>query len=393
MVLVALIGFAYFFAFSQFVLLPLYLEPFGLSPGQIGVMLSWTFLSSMLVRPFMGTVLSLLGPRWLAILSCVIWILTAPAFMLLTEETMWLIYPLRILQGIGVAGIDMVVMVVPQQLSPPEQRAKGLGLVSIFFVIGWSISPVVAEWLLSWTDFRAIFMVSTLFGFMALAASLMLRLPAADTPGQPAGVNLFGNWKRTFNRNLALLFAASFIGIGFPLAAYDGFIPLYAKSLGIGAGSVFFLFRSITSVAARALFSGLSDKVGRRIVVAPAFLLGIAVQVILFRLGSATMLAIAGLIQGLQSGLQLPALMAYAYDTQEEKGNPALGIGLFFMAFDGGFWVGTSLFGFVAERIGFGPAYLSLALCVLVAMGLIAMVAESSPTSHPVEKPVPDHTP
>ena len=393
MVLVGLIGFAYFFAFSQFVLLPLYLEPFGLSPGQIGVMLSWTFLSSMLVRPFMGTVLSLLGSRRLAILTCVIWILTAPAFMLLTEETMWLIYPLRILQGIGVAGIDMVVMVVPQQLSPPEQRAKGLGLVSVFFVIGWSISPVVAEWLLSWTDFRAIFMVSTLFGFMALAASLMLRLPAADKPGQPAGVNLFGAWKRTFNRNLTLLLVATFIGIGFPLAAYDSFIPLYAKSLGIGAGSVFFLFRSITSVTARALFSGLSDKVGRRIVVAPAFLLGIAVQIILFKLGSVTMLAIAGLIQGLQGGLQLPALMAYIYDTQEEKGDPALGIGLFFMAFDGGFWAGTSLFGFITERVGFGPAYLSLALCVLAAMGLIVMVAESSPASRPVEKPVLDHTP
>lgn len=381
LILIGLIGFSYFFAFSQFVLLPLFLQPFGLSAGEIGVMLSWLFFTSMVSRPFIGVVLSRIGARRLAIISCLIWIVSTPVFLVMTEQTTWLVYPLRVLQGIGVAGIDLVVMMIPQQLSPPDQRAKGLGMVSVFFAIGWSVSPVVAEWLLGWGSFDPIFILSTAFGVVALAGSLLLKLPDGRRPPQPFRMNLTGEWRRTLNRPLLLLLGVTFFGLGFPLAAYDNFIPLYAKSLAIGAGSAFFLSRSVTSILARAFLSGLSDTWGRKRVVAPAFLLGIGVQLVLFRLDSIALLVVAGLIYGLQGGLQMPALMAYVYDTQEDGADPALGIGLFFMSFDGGFWVGSSAFGFITEALGFGPAYLTLMACMAGAALLVSLVRSPAPAA------------
>jgi len=336
-------------------------------------------------RPFIGVIMSRIGPRRLAIISSLIWIITSPIFLLMTEETTWLMYPVRILQGLGGAGIDLVVMIIPQRLSPPDKRAQGLGLVSVFFALGWSTSPVVAEWLLSWAGFNTIFLVSTAFGIISLIGSLLLKLPPEARQQKPFRMSLAGNWRRTLNRPLLLLLAATFIGMGFPLAAYDNFIPLYAKSLAIGAGSAFFLSRSVTSILTRAFFSGLSDKWGRKKVVAPAFVLGIFVQIILFYTDSVALLAVAGLVYGMQGGLQMPAIMAHIFETQEEDADPSLGIGLFFMAFDGGFWMGTSVFGFITESIGFGPAYLTLIAGMVVAIGLVMLVKEQkSGTSAPI---------
>jgi MFS family permease len=376
MILVGLIGFSYFFAFSQFVMLPLFLQPFGLSAGEIGVMLSWLFFASMASRPVIGVVMARIGPRRLAVFWSLVWILTTPLFLLIDEQTTWLMYPLRVVQGLGVASIDLVVMLIPQRLSPPHKRAQGLGIVSVFFVLGWSVSPVVAEWLLTWSGFDAVFLLSTASGVISLVGALLLRLPAEARPEQPFRMSLAGNWRRTFNRPMVLLLLATFIGLGFPLAAYDNFIPLYARSLAIGAGSAFFLARSVTSILARAFLSGLSDRWGRTRVVAPALALGIGVQLTLFWTDSVALLVVAGLLHGLQGGLQMPAIMAHVFETQGEVADPALGIGLFFMAFDGGFWVGAMSFGFIAESIGFGPAYLTLMACMVCAIGLVLLVRE-----------------
>jgi len=125
----------------------------------------------------------------------------------------------------------------------------------------------------------------------------------------------------------------------------------------------------------RTFLSGLSDRWGRWQVLGPVFIFGILAQALLFDLRSVGMLILAGLIYGMQSGLQMPVAVVLAMETQENPageggGYPSLAIGLFFTSFDFGAWLGASAFGFVVESIGFGAAFFGLAAANLTAAGL-----------------------
>lgn len=78
----------------------------------------------------------------------------------------------RIIQALGAAMVVSTAVAIVVEAFPPQERGKGMGLLSIFAYIGFIIGPVIGGMLLNWVDWRAIFFMRIPFALIILIMSI-----------------------------------------------------------------------------------------------------------------------------------------------------------------------------------------------------------------------------
>jgi MFS family permease len=370
--LVSLAGFLFYFGNSQLVLLPIFLDERGVRVAEIGVLMAAMPLTAMLLRLFTGQLVASFGGRPIIVICALIYGALLPVYLLVTPANLGLFVFLRVLQGIGSAGMDTGLNMVAADSQSREERAGAIGRATVFFILGWTLSTPVAELLYRNFGFPPVFVVGS--AFCLVAGAIALRLAPARRESYPFRMSLLTYGRRLLGRDMRLLLAAGVL-VAMVGGSLTTFIPLYAASRQVGAGSLFFLAFAVGSVLVLVLLGGHSDRVGRRRMIIPAVLIAMGAPLALVNLRAAWMVGLSGLIFGLADGTYSPALMALPLDLNDQRSG-AVAMALVFMAFDAGGMVGTSLFGVLSARVGFGAAFAGAALLYPLAALLVAAIKE-----------------
>lgn len=130
-----------FIGFSVLIpVLPLYAERLGATSVQVGLILSLYALAQLLFLPVWGWVSDRVGRRPVLLVSLAG---TAVSFVLLAlAESVAAIYAARILSGLFAASIGTAQAVVTD-VTPPEERAGGMGVLGAAFGAGMIVGPVL----------------------------------------------------------------------------------------------------------------------------------------------------------------------------------------------------------------------------------------------------------
>jgi len=161
-VLIDLIGFGIVIP-----VLPLYAERFGASPLVIGLLLASYSATQCLFAPILGKLSDRVGRRPVLLLSL---IGTSIGFLLMGfAQTLWLLFTARIIDGMTGGNISTAQAYIAD-VTPPQQRSRGMGLIGAAFGLGFIIGPAIGG-LLSRVSPAAPF-----FFAAALAASNALAL-------------------------------------------------------------------------------------------------------------------------------------------------------------------------------------------------------------------------
>ncbi len=370
--------------------LPAYARSFDVGVAAASVIVSAFAFFRLVFAPVGGELVSRLGERPVYLAGLVIVAVSSFATAFAQSYVQLLVF--RGLGGIGSTMFTISTLTMLVRLAPPSARGRVSSTYASAFLIGGMIGPVLGGVLAGW-GLRLPFIV---YGVALVIAAAVVavglrgaRLRPVDNQGQREVMRLAEAWRSPVYRAvLASAAANGLTNFGVRLAV----LPLLAVAVldeAWVAGAV--LAAGAIGTAITLQFSGrLTDQIGRRplaigglVVMGVSMgLLGVAQNPSLSVGLGLTVLFGLSLISGVGAGLVNPAQQAAVADVIGRNRSGGRVLSTFQMAQDGGAIVGPILVGVVADRFGFGPAFLVTGLVCLV--GVLPWLAAPEPLTHHV---------
>ena len=301
-------------------LLPLFLVgTLGVSVLAVGLIEGLAESAALISKVFSGALSDYLGRRkGLAVLGYTMGALTKPVFALATG--VGAVVAARFIDrvGKGIRGAPRDALLA--DITPPGIRGAAFGLRQSLDTAGALIGPLLATGLmLLWAnDFRAVFWVAVIPGFLAV---LLLALGVKEPERERArgAVN-------PIRREALARLGRSYwwvVGIGavFTLARFsEAFLVLRAAQLGVPIAWVplVMVAMSLTYTASAYPFGKLSDKVSRTRLLAAGLAVLIAADLVLAWAGGWLALGLGVALWGVHMGMTQGLLAAMVADTAPE---------------------------------------------------------------------------
>lgn len=169
--------------------LPFYVEgtKFNATPRAVGLLFASYSIMQLIFTPVLGRLSDRYGRRPVLLISLVG---TGLGFLVLgLATTLWMLFAGRILDGITGGNISTAQAYIAD-VTTPQERAKGMGLVGAAFGLGFIFGPAIGGILSRWGIGVPFFFAAALAFSNALL--LYFTLPETVTPDHPARVSAAG---------------------------------------------------------------------------------------------------------------------------------------------------------------------------------------------------------
>ena len=358
----------FFFSCFHFLLtsLPLYVQDLGGSETQIGLVVGAFALSAIVARPLVGGGVDRWGRKPSLLTGALISTVASLAYM--AAHSVWAILAVRVFHGAGMAFFTTGYFAMVTDLAPPGRRGEALALAGMAPSASLLFAPLAGARLLQGTGFRAVLIVSCIFGLLSLIAVSLVgeRFQPRREHSQAVA------WKEIVARPAVVIPLLIVIVVGVSFGAVVTFLPLFATERGVPGMGHFFTLYAAVNLLGQPWAGRLSDRLGRRRVTLPGLLLMGISFALLGLCYSSLMLLGAAAAYGLAMGLARPSLDAAIADGAPPEGR-GIAMGFDFACFDLGVGLGSFGLGVVAAAWGYGYMYGAVALSALLAALTLAL--------------------
>ena len=257
--------------------LALFAESLGASPERIGVIVSVSTLTGVVLKLPSGALSDIYGRRILLRIGVIAF--GVPPFFYPFISDLNVLTLLRLFHGLATAIFAPSALATVAELYR-ERRGAALGTYTACTQSGALLGPFIGGYLAFAYGYSSAFLTAGLFGCAAIVLFYSLHLspppPRLHDKGQ---ASVWSEMWRGFSivaRNRKVLVtsstdAAKMIANG----ALMAFLPLYGISVGLNAGEVGLLFtiQSLTSFVSKPIMGRVSDRMGRQ----PLIMLGLLI--------------------------------------------------------------------------------------------------------------------
>ena len=286
---------------------PLYVLDRGGETWHVGVVVGSFGVIGLVIRPFGGRWVYSLGARRVAIIGSAI--IGVSAILHIFAFNVWLIIPVRMLQGVGLALAPVATSTIVANLSPVPQRARAMSYMGNSVALAGLYSPVLAFWLFARFGFDASFIYGGAVGLLATVIALKLsetatRIPVTPEPGGKVPLVNTG----------ALFPTIVFMSYTLTTAPVNAFLPILADQRGLGNPGLYFTVLSFVTILSMAAAGPAADRLGRASVIVPGLLLAGAAMVVLAGAVNRAMFLGAACLSGAGFGLIQPGIQSLTVD-------------------------------------------------------------------------------
>src|SRR5262249_59621331 len=152
-------------------------------------------------------------------------------------------------------------------------------------------------------------------------------------------------------------------------------LPLFTARRQLGNPGLFFTVFALVSLVVRSPAGRLSDRLGRRTVIAPALAIASASLLLLGLADSQAMFLVAAALYGVGFGAGQPALLAMTAD-RGPPGDRGRAMGTLYTAWELGISGGAILLGLCAPRVGYAVTWWTAG--AIAAVGAIAALVPAA---------------
>jgi DHA1 family tetracycline resistance protein-like MFS transporter len=351
-------------------LLPFYAETFGASAFTVGLLATSFSLMQFIFAPIWGRLSDRVGRRPIILLGLLGSCLSYLGFGM--AGTLTALFAARILAGIAGANIPTAQAVVAD-LTTPENRAKGMGIIGAAFGLGFIFGPAIGGFLSRYGYSVPAFFASGLS--LANFAAAWFLLPETLKPEHRA-VERMGRidaLRAALARpHLPLLLVIGFLIVA-AFSAFESTFALFSeRAYGFGASTIgyVFAFVGIVLVIVQGFLVGkVVKRIGEHHIV-PASLSLVAIGLLMIpATRSVAALLVANGVMAVGMGFNNPALMSLIsrYSAAEDQGGV---LGLTQSLNSLARIIGPLWGGFAFDHLGIGMPYISGAAVMAVAAAL-----------------------
>lgn len=342
--------------------LPLYVKDvLSRTDEEAGLLMTIFLLSAIIIRPFSGKILDVVGKRKMLWISLIFYFICTILYYFI-EPFEWLL-ALRFVQGIWFGIVTTASSSLAVDHIPVKRRGAGLGYYTMSNNLAVVLGPFIALYLIQAYSFDVLFIVMSLL--MTVGVLISLGIPAT-----PILV------KNEINMKLSLgdLFEkkalpTAFLGslIAFSYASILSFLSIYSQEKGVlGFAGTFYLVFAAVMLLTRPFTGRIFDEKGSQYILIPGMSLFILGLLILAFMDTAIIFLLAAAFIGLGYGALVPSLQTLSIQsTKIERSGYATAT--FFTLFDVGIAIGSYVLGVVAIYFGYQNVY-------IVSAGLVFIV-------------------
>lgn len=371
--------FVVFYAFMT--TLPIYvIQELGGNASQAGILVTAMLLTSIIIRPFSGRLLEIVGKKRLLIITVFIYAITTFLYVFFKSFEALLI--LRLLHGLTFGIVTTATGAIAADSIPEARRGTGLGYFAMALNVGIVIGPFIGLTMVHKTSFHNLFLTLSIISIVSVICAIFVQIPEQKKP-------ILAQKKisiHTFFELKAIPIGLICSLVAFSYASIISFISLYATTLNLDAvASYFFLVFAAVMILSRPSLGRVFDNRGPSYIILPCLIIFMIGLVVLSFTNTATeFLLSAGLI-GLGYGSLFPSFQAMAIQSAENH-RSGHATATFFTMYDIGIALGTYILGVVVTFSNFQTVY-RICAGVLVIVFIAFIVYQSIMSKAKLKQP------
>jgi DHA1 family multidrug resistance protein-like MFS transporter len=361
--------------------LPTFAADLGALPELIGIVVAASTITGVFFKLPAGTLSDVLGRKRMMVLGALFF--AFPPFVYPFIHDAWSLIALRFVHGFATAIFSPVASAYVAGLAEKGRGAR-LGWFSSANDIGATAGPLIGGFILYFTaSFTVTYLTVGALGVLTLI--VVLLLPDVDHTAVQE-TKTFGARAVEFRQGVMevlktppILIAASieavmYVGYG----AFLGFLPIYAKNVGLNEAEIRIVLASQLAAAmvAKPITGRVSDRVGRIPVIVIGLLLCAFALPLIFRSESLATFVLVAPLLGFGVGAVTPVTNALIADLASARRLGAA-MGVFGTVWDIGEAAGPMIAGFLIGGLGYAATFDVLAAIIgAFTVGLMAMVRD-----------------
>ena len=347
-------------------LLPFYAESFGASAFAIGLLGTSFSLMQFLFSPIWGRWSDQIGRKPIILIgllgSCLSYVTMALA------GSLTLLFVARVVGGIAGANIPTAQAYIAD-ITTPENRARGMGLMGAAFGLGFIFGPAIGGLLSRFSPETPMWCAAALC-FANFVAAWFLLPESRPASASTRSLSRMEAFRHAMTQPTLLLILSLYFIVTMAFSAFEATFALFTEArFGFTAASIGFLFAFIGAIIALVqgvLIGRVVKRVGERRVI-PVAILGIAISIGMLTVvwSVPTLLVALGLL-AMGMGFNNPSLssMVSKLSHEDDQGGT---LGLASSLASLGRVVGPAWGGYLYDAYGMTTPYLSAAGLMLVA--------------------------
>ncbi|RPA65892.1 MFS transporter [Gordonia oryzae] len=359
--------------------LPSFARSFDVGYTAVSAVVSAFAVMRLLFAPATGRLVTLLGARRIYLSGLLIVAASTFACAFARSYVQLLIF--RGLGGIGSTMFTVSALALLIRLSPNDIRGRVAGFFSAGFLMGNITGPLVGAALVGFGLRMPFVVYAVALVIASLVVATQLRdsgAPPTETGAHPVMTLRTALRDSAYRAILASNFTQGWASMGVRVAV----VPLFITD-GLGqepamAGVVLAVY-AVGNVAAILAAGRFSDRHGRRKVMLPGLLI-MAVSTAVLGFAPNIWVALGlSVLAGVGSGLFAPTHQAALADVLGARQQGGSALAAYGMSSDLGAIGGPVIVGYVADRVGFGPAFVFTAAVAAFAFVIWLFARETAP--------------
>lgn len=353
--------------------LSLFAESLGAGPERIGLIVSVSTITGVLLKLPSGALSDIYGRKLLLRIGVIAFGL--PPFMYPFVSDLNVLTGLRFVHGLATAIFAPSALATVADLYK-ERRGTAMGTYTACTQSGALLGPFLGGWLVYTAGFSTAFVTAGIFGCLASLIFFSLHLdeppPRVRDRGLAPVLAEMGKGFLAVAHNRRVLItsstdAAKMIANG----ALMAFLPLYGLSVGLNPGEVGLLFsvQAVTSFFSKPIMGRVSDRVGRQPLIVIGLLICAATFISMPHVGSFAVLLVLSSGFGFGEAVVSSSSAALVADSSEFKRLGA-GMGMQGTVMDIGHASGPLLAGLLIAHASYQSAF-----AVIAGLQLLAAIA------------------
>src|SRR5262252_2654893 len=332
--------------------LPIFAADLGALPELIGVIVAASTITGVFFKLPSGALSDVLGRKRMMVLGAVFF--AVPPFVYPFVHDPWSLLALRFVHGFATAIFSPVASAYVAGLSETGRGAR-LGWFSSANDVGATAGPLAGSYSVTYLLVGALGVLTLL---------VVLLLPDADRPAREtktlsARTTEFRQGLAEVLRTPPIFVAAGieavmYLGYG----AFLGFLPIYAKNIGLNDAEITIVLGAqlVLAMVAKPITGRVSDRVGRIPVIIVGLLLCAAALPLIFRSESLAFFLFAAPLLGVGVGAVTPVTNALIADLASARRLGAA-MGVFGTIWDIGEAAGPMIAGFLIGGLGYAATF------------------------------------
>jgi len=353
-------NFALFIAYYMlFPSLPVYIKEMTGKDALTGLAMGSLLLAAVLFRPFAGRLIDTGKRKVIFLFGTAIFFLCTLSFNL--APTLLVLLSARFMQGFGWAYCNTAAGTLASDIIPKSRLAEGMGYYGLSLSLGMATGPALGLFLIQRYNFQLMFYICAGFVLLSFLLALLINHQNVNIATKKPFTIKTMIEKRAIHPSLVIFFTS----IGY--AAVVSFLALYGQFRQVTDIGLFFIVYALSITISRPFFGRLADRKGYDVVMVFGLIFCSFAMLIIYLAHSLPVFLLAGIVYGIGYGAVQPTTQALSvlYVPLERRGAATA---TFFLFLDLGLGVGSVLWGFVAQYIGYDFMYLMVIMPSLLAL-------------------------